>query len=45
MEEEEGEADRMQSWAGRGTGVRRFKQHLYAPLLTLTSSRALSCVI
>ena len=25
MEEEEGVVDRMQSWAGRGTGVRRFK--------------------
>lgn len=26
--------------AGRGTGVRRLKQHLYARLLTLTSSRS-----
>lgn len=38
VEEEEGEASRMQSWADRGTGVRCLKQHLYALLLTLTSS-------
>ena len=41
--ERERERERRSPYAeptGRGTGVRRLKQHLYTQLLTLTSSQA-----